>query len=70
MSIIRKIWVALDGNKTALGGTLISAAIALGILTNEDAIALQATLPAIMAGFGALVQLVGLAHKAIKALSL
>ena len=63
---MKAIWDAMNGSKTALGGTLVSIGIALGILTAEDVEALNATLPVIVAGAGAAIQVIGLIHKVIK----
>lgn len=62
------LWNALNGSKTAIGGALVSLGLAIGILTQEDVQALQATVPTLVAAAGAAVQAVGIVHKIVKRL--
>lgn len=70
MSVLKSLldMLPFNNNKTALGGALVTVGIAFGIFSAEDAEAIQATFPTIMAGIGAVVQLVGIIHKLVKKL--
>jgi len=57
------IWDSLNGNKTALGGALLTLGLALGWFTQEDVEVVKGLVPTVVAAGGALVQLVGLGHK-------